>query len=83
MSLSIFLLLTTIIIALCCLSLHFIKKCEELEEELMNAETRAVTHFRKVNKIEKMLKYSNDTKENYFITLDKINRVIFPTQTDR
>ena len=52
---------------------------KELKEQLYEAETRAVTHFRKVNKIENILKQSEETKENYFETLDKIKRVIYST----
>ena len=54
---------------------------KELREQLYEAETRAVTHFRKVNKIENILKQSDITKENYFETLEKIKRVIFPNTT--
>ena len=50
---------------------------KDLREHLVKAETRAVTHFSKVNKIESILNYSDETKENYFITLDKIKKVIF------
>lgn len=50
---------------------------KDLKEQLEEAETRAVTHFTKVNKIENILKHSDATKENYFITLDKIKKVIF------
>ena len=50
---------------------------KDLKEQLEEAETRAVTHFTKVNKIENILKHSDETKENYFITLNKIKKVIF------
>ena len=50
---------------------------KDLKEKLEEAETRAVIHFSKVNKIENILKYSDETKENYFITLNKIKKVIF------
>ena len=50
---------------------------KDLKEQLEEAETRAVTHFSKVNRIENNLKNSEETKENYFITLDKIKKVIF------
>ena len=50
---------------------------KDLKEQLEEAETRAVTHFTKVNKIENILKKSDATKENYFITLNKIKKVIF------
>ena len=35
------------------------------------------------NKIENILKYSEATKENYFITLDKIKKVIFPNANQK
>ena len=54
---------------------------KELKEQLKEAETRAVLHYRKVNKIENILRQSETTKENYFETLDKIKRVIFPNTT--
>lgn len=49
---------------------------KDLRNQLEEAETRAVTHFNKVNKIENILKKSEETKENYFITLNKIKEVI-------
>lgn len=49
---------------------------KDLRNQLEEAETRAVTHFNKVNKIENILKKSDETKENYFITLNKIKEVI-------
>lgn len=54
---------------------------KELREQLEEAETRAVMHYRKLHKIENILKKSEITKENYFETLDKIKRVIFPNTT--
>ena len=49
---------------------------KDLRNQLEEAETRAVTHFNKFNKIENILKKSEETKENYFITLNKIKEVI-------
>lgn len=49
---------------------------KDLRNQLEEAETRAVTHFNKVNKIENILKKSEETKEKYFITLNKIKEVI-------
>lgn len=49
---------------------------KELRKQLEEAETRAVIHFTKVSKVEKILDFADKTKENYFITLDKIKRVI-------
>lgn len=50
-------------------------------KERYNAEERALIHFRKLNDIEYILKNSDNKKENYFITLDKIKRVITSDQT--
>lgn len=50
---------------------------KELRAELENAEQRGVTHFNKVNKIENILKNADKTHEMYYVTLDKIKRVIF------
>ena len=49
---------------------------KDLRNQLEEAELRAVTHFNKVNKIENILKTADITKENYFITLNKIKEVI-------
>ena len=49
---------------------------KDLRNQLVEAETRAAIHFNKVNKIENILKNSEKTKENYFITLNKIKEVI-------
>jgi hypothetical protein len=54
---------------------------KSLREQLEEAETRAVIHFTKLNKIENILKQSEITKENYFETLDKIKRVISSNTT--
>ena len=51
---------------------------KELRAELENAEDRAVTHFRKVNQIEMILKNADKNHEMYYETLYKIKRVIFP-----
>ena len=49
---------------------------KDLRNQLEEAETRAVTHFSKVNKIENILKTADITKENYSVTLNKIKEVI-------
>ena len=49
---------------------------KDLRNQLVEAETRAITHFNKVSKIENILKTADITKENYFITLNKIKEVI-------
>ena len=51
---------------------------KELRAELENAEQRAVTHFRKLNQIEMILKNADKNHEMYYETLYKIKRVIFP-----
>ena len=56
---------------------------QDLRNQLEEAETRAVTHFTKLNKIEKILKSSDTTKENYFVTLEKIKKVIFPNANQK
>ena len=57
----------------------FFETKKELKEQLEEAETRAVIHFNKVNKIENILRQAEIVKENYFETLDKIKRVIYST----
>lgn len=49
---------------------------KELKEELENAELRAVTHFRKLQKIEYAIKEADINKEVYAITIKKIKRVL-------
>ena len=49
---------------------------KDLRNQLEEAERRAAIHFTKVNRIENILKKSEETKENYFITLNKIKEVI-------
>lgn len=49
---------------------------KDLRNQLIEAETRAVRNFNKVSKIENILKTADITKENYFITLNKIKEVI-------
>ena len=56
---------------------------KQLKVDAENAEKRAVTHFQKIDKIERILKHADYTKEMYFVTLDKIKRVIFPNTTSR
>lgn len=54
------------------------KTKKELRKEAELAEERAVTHFRKVNQIEIILKNADKNHEMYYETLYKIKRVIFP-----
>lgn len=56
---------------------------KELREGWENAELRAVTHFRKLNEIENILKRADRTHEMYYETVDKIKRVIFPNTTSK
>lgn len=51
---------------------------KELRKEAELAEERAVTHFRKLNQIEMILKNADKNHEMYYETLYKIKRVIFP-----
>ena len=55
----------------------------KVEDERHNAELRALTHFRKLFKIEQIIKESDDKKENHFITIDKIKEVISSDQTNK
>lgn len=50
---------------------------KELKQELENAEMRAVNHFMKLNKIEKILKNAEQTHEMYYETVRKIKNVIY------
>ena len=49
---------------------------KKLKEDLMNAELRAVTHFRKLNQIENIMRRAEISKEMYYDTLQKIKEVI-------
>ena len=51
---------------------------KQLREEAENAELRAVTHFRKLNQIEIILKNADISHEMYYQTVEKIKKVIFP-----
>lgn len=48
----------------------------KLKKELNNAELRAVTHFRKLNKIENILLQAEQDKTSAVIVTDKIREVI-------
>lgn len=48
----------------------------KLKKELNNAELRAVTHFRKLNKIENILLQAEQDKTPAVIVTDKIREVI-------
>ncbi len=54
----------------------------ELREELENAELRAVTHYRKLFKIENIIRESDKNKELYAFTIDKIKRVLANDQVN-
>lgn len=57
---------------------------KELEEDCNNAELRAVTHFRKVNKIENLIKEEQKKpiyNRNNFTLVNKIKEVITSDQT--
>lgn len=49
---------------------------KELRKELENAELRAVTHFRKLNQIETIIKNGEEKKETCFEMIKKIKDVI-------
>ena len=49
---------------------------KKLKEDLINAELRAVTHFRKLNQIENIMRRAEVSKEMYYDTLQKIKEVI-------
>lgn len=60
------------------------KQIKELEEDCNNAELRAVTHFRKVNKIENLIKEEQKKpiyNKNNFTLVSKIKEVITSDQT--
>lgn len=50
---------------------------KELRAELENAEQRAVTHFRKLNEIERIIRIEEIKKTPSVHIVDKIKRVIF------
>lgn len=56
----------------------------ELEENNLNAELRAVTHFRKINKVENLIKEEEKKptyERNNFVLERKIKEVITSDQT--
>lgn len=56
----------------------------ELEENNLNAELRAVTHFRKINKVENLIKEEQKKpiyNRNNFSLISKIKEVITSDQT--
>lgn len=57
---------------------------KELEEERNNSELRAVTHFRKINKVENLIKEEEKKpiyERNNFVLERKIKEVITSDQT--
>ena len=48
----------------------------KLKQDLDNAELRALTHFRKLYKIENIIKMADLNKEMYCQTIEKIKEVI-------
>lgn len=56
---------------------------KQLRKECENAETRAVTYFKKLNEIETILKRADMTHEMYYETVNKIKRVIFTNTTSQ
>lgn len=55
----------------------------DLQEESKNAETRALTHFRKLYKIENIIRKSIKDKTPSVIVVDKIKEVIASDQTNQ
>lgn len=73
----ILLIIVLIVESICIIVIDFKQiKNYELIEELENAELRAVTHFRKLIKIEDILRKAEEEKTPAVIVLDKINEVI-------
>ena len=50
---------------------------KKLRAELENAEQRAVTHFRRLNEIERIIRIEEIKKTPTVYIVDKIKRVIF------
>lgn len=60
------------------------KQIKELEEDCNNAELRAVTHFRKINEVENLIKEEQKKpiyNRNNFTLVSKIKEVITSDQT--
>ncbi len=60
------------------------KQIKELEEDCNNAELRAVTHFRKINTVENLIKEEQKKpiyNRNNFTLVSKIKEVITSDQT--
>ena len=51
-------------------------KVNELQDESYNAELRAVTHFRKLNAIENLIKKDEENHEFVVNTIKKIKEII-------
>lgn len=49
---------------------------QQLKEEIIDAETRAITHFKKLYEIEQIINQSDQNKELYVTTIEKIKKVI-------
>lgn len=49
---------------------------KSLKKEINNAEERALAHFKKLFQIEQIIKQSDESKEIYAITIEKIKKVI-------
>lgn len=62
---------------------YFICKNDDLEDEINELMTDYTIERDKVSEIEFICARAERVKENYFVTIDKINRVINPLQTDR
>ncbi len=50
---------------------------ETLKVDLENAEKRTIFYARKMKKIENILTKSKNNKENYFITIEKLEKELF------
>ena len=52
------------------------KTRKELKQKINEAESRALMHFKKLFQIEQILKASDESKELYVTTINKIRRVL-------
>lgn len=87
MNLLLFLLLGVIAILIAYIVVReniYRSELEEIKDENCNAEIRAVTHFRKLNKIEMLIKEEQNKPiyaRNNFMLISKIKEVIISGET--
>ena len=74
-------IITVLVIALGIMSIINVERLNKLEEDYYNAEERALSHFKRLMKLNNMIK-EYEAEGKHFMAIEDIKRTINSVQTD-